>query len=158
APGTCQQWTPFGNRITDNTITGTCLEKLAGPGESAYPFTFGAIHVAIDSSGPLALDNNHLTNSQCRHAISIWNPRDASVRALTVDIKNGDYQSGTKAATKAEDSIACGAVEIQGSNRRVVIADEASFTNQDSVQIPKACVRDSGQLVIDDTPADPFKS
>jgi hypothetical protein len=153
----CAPLTAVGNTISNNTIGSTCMDKVTAPGVLPVSDTYnhGSFHFGWGAAGTMHMENNALTGSHCRYAISA-DPQPASIGPLDLRIAGGSYESGPNAATAAQDSPRCGAVYATGSNRKIVIDDDVTFLNEDTDAIPKACIQNLAELVIDDSDADPF--
>jgi hypothetical protein len=152
--GVCTPNPLVGNTIRDNTISDSCAEKDAAPGSN---YGYGAIHTGNIATGILNLVDNTLTANDCRSPISVYQNLNAKVDALDVRVSGGIYESGNNGATNAQDWPGCGAVQVQGTNRKLVMSDETRIPNVDLEirnEIPKACVLNGGTLVIDDTGGD----
>ena len=131
-----------GPTFRNNLIEGTCLEKYAAPpapGKPA-PYTFGSIHFHGGASGTVSLENNTLTDSRCRHALSAFGPVSGAVGALDVRISQETYESGPNSASSAQDGFYCGPLHAHGSNRKIVVGDATHIDNLSGKTLPKACI------------------
>ena len=139
--------------IRDSTIEGVCLEKDTAPPSGT--FTYAAIQTGHSASGTLLLQDNILTDSQCRFPIAVFG-QNAWIEPFELRVEGGSYESGVNAATAAQNSFYCGAIHAHGDNREIVIGDDVEFTNPDGLSsIPKACLLYGAKVIVDGAP-DPF--
>ena len=151
----CTPIAPVGNLIRDNVIDGTCQEKPVAAGAPFWPF--GAITIHRETEGPTTFRDNTVVNNGCRYPISAGFDAPHGYGGTPHAVfEGGVYEVGAGALTSAEDSFYCGAVQVWGADRHIVLRDDVTITNIGNPAVDKACVRIGGILVVDDVPTDPF--
>jgi hypothetical protein len=78
-------------------------------------------------------------------------------KPLDLRVEGGNYECGETAASELDDPFWCGAMHAWGSNRKIVVKDDASITNAGAT-VPKACVANGSTFVLDNVPSDPFST